>query len=145
MSTASTSQRYDAIAFGAHPDDLEVVMGGTAAKLARKGLSVLFVDLCEGEPTRHAAHGERHKQALKAAEILGVDRTTLTLQDRLITDTVEARLQVALLIRKHQPGIVFTTLASGVHPDHKAVTDIVVNGVFYAGCPNGRRSLAANC
>lgn len=60
---------YDVIAFGAHPDDLEVVMGGTTVKLARKGLSVLFVDLCEGQPTRYAARGERHTQAAKAAEL----------------------------------------------------------------------------
>ncbi len=126
---------YDVIAFGAHPDDLEVVMGGTAVKLARKGLKVLLVDLCEGEPARHARRGERHKQALQAAEILGVERKTLALQDRLITDTVEARLAVARLLREHRPRIVFTTLGSGVHPDHKAVTEIVVNGVFYARLP----------
>jgi len=53
-------------------------MGGTAIKLVRNGFSVLFVDLCEGEPARHAARGERHKQAVKAAAILGVERTTLT-------------------------------------------------------------------
>lgn len=135
MPTAASTRRYEVIAFGAHPDDLEVVMGGTAVKLVRKGLSVLFVDLCEGEPTRHAARGERHKQLLKAAEILGVDRQTLTLQDRLIADSVEARLQVALLLREYRPRVVFTTLGSGVHPDHKAVTDIVVNGVFYARLP----------
>jgi LmbE family N-acetylglucosaminyl deacetylase len=135
MATTASDRRYDVIAFGAHPDDLEVVMGGTAVKLARKGLLVLFVDLCEGEPTRHAARGERHKQALKAAEILGVDRQTLTLQDRLITDSVDSRLQVARLLRECRPRMVFTTLGSGVHPDHKAVTDIVVNGVFYARLP----------
>ena len=129
------STAYDVIAFGAHPDDLEVVMGGTAVTLVRKGLSVLFVDLCEGEPTRHAARGERHKQALAAGAILGVDRQTLTLQDRLIIDTVEARLSVARLVREYRPRMVFTTLGSGVHPDHKAVTDIVVNGVFYARLP----------
>jgi LmbE family N-acetylglucosaminyl deacetylase len=128
-------QHYDVIAFGAHPDDLEVVMGGTAVKLVRKGLSVLFVDLCEGEPARHAPRGERHKQALAAAEVLGVDRETLTLQDRFISDTVEARIQVARLLREYRPRMVFTTLGSGVHPDHKAVTEIVIHGVFYARLP----------
>jgi LmbE family N-acetylglucosaminyl deacetylase len=132
----STSGRiYDVVAFGAHPDDLEAVMGGTALKLARKGLSVLFVDLCDGEPARHAVCGERHRQAIRAAEILGVNRTELNLQDRLIIDTVEARLQVAHLLRVHRPRIVFTTAGAGVHPDHKAVTDIVVHGVFYARLP----------
>lgn len=126
---------FDVIAFSAHPDDLEAVMGGTAVKLVRNGFSVLFVDLCEGEPARHAARGERHKQAAKAAEILGVERTTLTLQDRLISDTIDARLQVARLLREHRPRMVFTTAGAGVHPDHKAVTEIVTNGVFYARLP----------
>jgi N-acetylglucosamine malate deacetylase 1 len=126
---------YDIVAFGAHPDDLEVVMGGTAAKLASRGRSILFVDLCDGEPARHAARGARETQASRAAEILGVHRTTLTLRDRLIRDTVDARLQVARLLRVHRPATVFTTAGAGVHPDHAAVTDIVVNGVFYARLP----------
>jgi N-acetylglucosamine malate deacetylase 1 len=126
---------YDVLAFGAHPDDLDVVMGGTAAKLARNGLSVLFVDLCDGEPARHAARGARAAQALEAAKILGVDRETLRLRDRLITDTIEARVEVARCLRAHRPRLVFTTLGSGVHPDHRAVTDIVTHGVFYARLP----------
>jgi bacillithiol biosynthesis deacetylase BshB1 len=129
------NRQFDVLAFGAHPDDLEVVMGGTMIKLVQKGLSVLLVDLCQGEPARHAQRGERHIQAMKAAEILGTQRASATLQDRLITDTVEARLQVARLLRQHRPRIVFTTEGGGVHPDHKAITDIVSNGVFYARLP----------
>ena len=129
------ADRFDVVAFGAHPDDLEVVLGGTAVKLVRKGLSVLFVDLCDGEPARHAARGARGEQAARAAEILGVSRATLTMQDRLIADTIDARIQVARLLRAHRPRVVFTTLGSGVHPDHKAVTDIVTGGVFYSRLP----------
>ncbi len=126
---------YDVIAFGAHPDDLEVAIGGTIVKLVRKGLSVLFVDLSDGEPSRHGARGERHTQAMKAAEILGVERVTLTFRDRRIVDVIEPRLQVARLIRGHRPRIVFATAGAGVHPDHKAITDIVIHGVFYARLP----------
>ena len=126
---------YDVVAFGAHPDDLEAVMGGVAAKLAKNGRSVLFVDLCDGEPARHAVRGIRQEQAARAATILGVDRITLTFQDRLIGDSIEARLAVARVVRLHRPKIVFTTAGSGVHPDHAAVTDIVVHGVFYARLP----------
>lgn len=126
---------YDVLAFAAHPDDLEAVMGGTAAKLAAKGRSILFVDLCDGEPTRYGNPGERTEQALAAAAILGVDRLTLALHDRLIRDTSDARLEVARLVRRYKPRLVFTTAGSGVHPDHQAVTDIVVNGVFYARLP----------
>jgi LmbE family N-acetylglucosaminyl deacetylase len=126
---------YDVVAFGAHPDDLEAVMGGTAALLARQGLSVVFVDLCDGEPTRHAPFGARAEQAARAAAILGVARTALPLRDRLIQDSIGARLAVARLIRAHRPRLVFTTSGAGVHPDHAAATDIVVNGVFYARLP----------
>jgi len=135
-STAPTDvSPYDVVAFGAHPDDLEAVMGGVAAKLAKNGRSVLFVDLCDGEPARHAVRGIRQEQAARAATILGVDRITLTFQDRLIGDSIEARLAVARVVRLHRPKIVFTTAGSGVHPDHAAVTDIVVHGVFYARLP----------
>ena len=126
---------HDVVAFGAHPDDLEVVMGGTAALMARRGFSVLFVDLCDGEPARHANGGVRMEQASRAAGILGVTRTTLPLQDRMIRDSIDARLAVARLIRLHRPRLVFTTSGAGVHPDHAAVTEIVVNGVFYARLP----------
>jgi LmbE family N-acetylglucosaminyl deacetylase len=131
----TNQQPYDVIAFGAHPDDVEAVMGGTLVKLVERGRSVLVVDLCDGEPARHGARGERGVQAKRAAQILGVDRVALSLQDRLIQDSVPARLVVARLLRMHKPSLVFTTLGSGVHPDHKAVTDIVVNGVFYARLP----------
>jgi LmbE family N-acetylglucosaminyl deacetylase len=47
------AKRYDILAFGAHPDDLEAVMGETATKLAAKGRSILFVALCDGEATRY--------------------------------------------------------------------------------------------
>src|SRR5487761_853670 len=140
-----SDRQYDVVAFGAHPDDLEVVMGGTAVKLVRKDFSILFVDLCEGEPARHAARGKRHVQAVKAAEILGVERTTLTLQDRLISDTVDARLQVARLLREHRPHMVFTTAGAGVHPDHKAVTEIVTHGVFYARLPKWDEIAGGEC
>lgn len=135
------TDRFDVVAFAAHPDDLEVVMGGTAVKLVRKGLSVLFVDLCDGEPARHGPPGDRGLQAARAAEILGVERRTLPLRDRLIDDTIDARLHVARLLRIHRPRLVFTTSGAGVHPDHKAATDIVTAGVFYARLPKWDEAL----
>ena len=129
----------DVIAFGAHPDDLEVSMGGTASKLATAGLRVLFVDLTDGEPARYAAAGVRGEQASRAAETLGVDRLILDQQDRLLQDSVALRLTIARLIRLHRPRLVFGTQGDGIHPDHRALTDVVVNGVFYARLPNWER------
>ena len=130
---------FDVIAFAAHPDDLEVSMGGTAAKLVASGLRVLFVDLTDGEPARYAPAGVRKEQAGRAAGILGVERLILEERDRLLQDSVPLRMTVARLIRTHRPRIVFGTQGDGVHPDHRALTDIVVNGVFYARLPNWER------
>jgi N-acetylglucosamine malate deacetylase 1 len=130
---------FDVIAFGAHPDDLEVSMGGTAAKLAASGFRVLFVDLTDGEPARYAPSGVRREQAVKAANILGVERLILEEHDRLLQDSIAVRLVVARLIRLHRPRLVFGTQGDGVHPDHRAATDIVTNGVFYARLPNWDR------
>ena len=68
---------FDILAFGAHPDDLEVAMGGTAAKLATLGLRALFVDLADGEPAGYAQHHVRREQALSAARSLGGERLVL--------------------------------------------------------------------
>jgi LmbE family N-acetylglucosaminyl deacetylase len=126
---------FDVMAFGAHPDDIEVSMGGTAAKLADAGLRILVVDLTDGEPARYASRGIRRQQAAGAAELLGVQRLILAEHDRLLQDSVPTRLAVAQLIRLHRPRMVFATQGDGVHPDHRALTDIVVNGVFYARLP----------
>jgi LmbE family N-acetylglucosaminyl deacetylase len=56
------NDQFEVLAIGAHPDDLEVAMGGTTAKLSDKGLTVLFVDLCDGDPARHGSRGARQIQ-----------------------------------------------------------------------------------
>ena len=125
----------DVLGVAAHPDDLEAVMGGTAAKLAASGLRVLFADLTDGEPTRHAEPGVRAHQAARAAELLGVERLTLDFRDRLLQNTVDARLAVARLIRLQRPRWLFTTSGCGVHPDHRATSEIVADAAFYARLP----------
>jgi N-acetylglucosamine malate deacetylase 1 len=102
-------EQNDVLAIGAHPDDVEVFMGGTVAKLAAAGLSVLLVDLCSGEPARHAPAGVRPEQAMRAARILGADRVMLSFQDRLISDSPECRMTVAEQIRRYRPRLVFTS------------------------------------
>ena len=89
---AAPYSSHNLIAFGAYPDDVEAVMGGTVVKPVEKASSLLVVDLCDGELARHAGGSERARQAKRAARILGVGRVTLSLQDRLIQDTISARL-----------------------------------------------------
>ncbi len=123
---------YDALVIAAHPDDAETQMGGTLAKLGDAGQRILLVDLTDGEPTEFAEPGVRARQAAEAARILGVERTTLGLQDRLLQDTPEVRLAVARLIRAHRPRWVYGTGEACVHPDHAAAVGITRAAVFLA-------------
>lgn len=130
---------YGALVITAHPDDAEVQMGGTIAKLTNDGMQVLIIDLCDGEPADFAEPGVRLEQAHRAAEILGADRLILDEQDRLIRDTISIRLELARLIRKHRPRIVFGTAEACVHPDHAAIEPLVTAAVFYARLKNWAR------
>jgi LmbE family N-acetylglucosaminyl deacetylase len=121
---------YDALVIAAHPDDAEVQMGGTLAKLARRGQRILLVDLTDGEPTEFAEAGVRARQADEAARALGVERLTLPHRDRLLTDEPGIRLEVARLIREHRPRWVYGTGDACVHPDHAAAAAITRAAVF---------------
>jgi LmbE family N-acetylglucosaminyl deacetylase len=124
--------RYDAIAISAHPDDAEAQMGGTLAILSDKGQRVLLIDLTEGEPTEFAQAGIRAQQANEAARLLGVERLSLGLQDRLLTDTTQTRLHLARLLREYRPRWVYSTGEACVHPDHAAVVELTRAAVFLA-------------
>ncbi len=123
---------YNALVIAAHPDDAETQMGGTLATLSDAGQRILLVDLTDGEPTEFAEPGVRAQQAAEAARILGVERASLGLPDRLLVDTPEVRLRVARLIREHRPRWVYGTGEACVHPDHAAAVGITRAAVFLA-------------
>jgi LmbE family N-acetylglucosaminyl deacetylase len=130
---------YDLLVIAAHPDDAEVQMGGTLAKLTQAGQRALIVDLCDGEPADFAPPGVRREQAQRAAHILGADRLILDQQDRLIVDNIPTRLTLARLVREHRPKMVFATTEACVHPDHASVQSLVTAAVFYARLKNWER------
>jgi LmbE family N-acetylglucosaminyl deacetylase len=130
---------YDLLIIAAHPDDAEVQMGGTIAKLTAVWHHALIIDLCDGEPADYAPPGTRRVQALNAAKILGADRIFLDRQDRFIIDDIPTRLAIAGLIREHQPHMVFGTTGACIHPDHMAVTPLVTAAVFCARLKNWDR------
>ncbi len=126
------NKTYDALVIAAHPDDAETQMGGTLARLSDRGQRILLVDLTAGEPTEFAEAGVRAGQASEAARILGVERRSLGWQDRVVMDTIPARLQVAHLLRETRPRWVYTTGEACVHPDHAAVVGLARAAVFLA-------------
>lgn len=117
---------------GPHPDDQELGMGGSIARLAGQGHDVLLLDMTNGEPTPHGDPDTRAREAAAAARILGVRRLTLDLPNRFVEHSVAARHKVAAIIRQHRSQIVFTPFFEDAHPDHVATTRIVEDARFDA-------------
>jgi bacillithiol biosynthesis deacetylase BshB1 len=123
----------DVICIGAHPDDVEIGMGATVAKMVAQGLDVVMVDLTDGEPTPRGTHELRVAEAARSAEVLGVQsRIMLPLVNRELADTVEARTLLAEVIREHHPRVLFAPYPIDAHPDHVAASAIVEAARFYA-------------
>lgn len=136
MSEIELPESLDVIAVGAHPDDVEIAIGGTLAKLVKQGYRVGIIDLTDGEPTPLSPGPEvRQREALRAAEILGVHvREQLDLPNRRLFDNYEARVALAKVFRRYRPSVVLgiaekTPMAS---PDHWQAMQITDAGVFYS-------------
>lgn len=126
----------DVIAVGAHPDDVEIAVGGTLAKLVRQGYRVGIIDLTDGEPTPLSPGPEvRMQEAARAAEILGVHvRETLPLPNRRLFDCYEHRVALAKVFRRYRPKLTLgiagkTAMAS---PDHLQAAQLTDAAVFYS-------------
>lgn len=122
----------DVVCIGAHPDDVEIGMGGTVATLTARGADVVIVDLTDGEPTPHGTRERRASEAAEAARILGCRRVTLDLPNRYLFDTKEARIAVAEVLRSERPSVLFVPFAEDAHPDHIAAARIAEAARFYA-------------
>lgn len=122
---------YDAVCVGAHPDDVEIGMGATVAKLARGGAKVAIVDLTNGEPTPYGTPEIRAAESAEAARVLGAERRTLSQPNRYLFDTVEARTELAEVLREFRPKMLFVPYPVDAHPDHVAAASICEAARFY--------------
>lgn len=128
-----TEHLYDAVCIGAHPDDVEIGMGATVHKMTQAGKRVAIVDLTNGEPTPHGTVEKRAAESARAAEILGVEaRRTLSQPNRYLFDTVEARTELAEVLREFRPRMLFIPFAQDAHPDHVAAANIALAARFYS-------------
>jgi bacillithiol biosynthesis deacetylase BshB1 len=108
-------------------------MGGTICLLVAQGHEVVLCDLTNGEPTPRGTPEQRAAEAAEAARRLGVRRRiTLTLPNRYLQDTIEARTQVAEVIREVRPDILFAPYWVDAHPDHVAAAALVEAARFVA-------------
>ena len=136
----------EVVAVGPHPDDVELGIGGTIAKLSHNGIKTGIIDLTNAEPTpkntKYRSPDDfdpdyaetRINEAKEAARVLGAERITLDLPNRQLFDTFEARCKLATVFRRWRPKVVIsmygkTLMAS---PDHYQAQQIVEAAIFYS-------------
>jgi len=132
-SQLSIDRPLDFLVVAPHPDDAELGMGGTIAKMVAEGWRVGILDLTSGEPTPHGSEVRRRQETLKATEILGVAwRGNAGLPNRKLEPTLEARELIASYFRVLQPRWIFAPYWEDAHPDHVAATQLIEAARFWA-------------
>ena len=133
---------FDIAGFCAHPDDAELIMGGTVAREAAAGRRVALVDLTRGECGSRGTPETRAAEAEAAARILGVaHRENLGLKDAQLAQTVEQRDVIVEAMRRLRPRIVLLQHWEQRHPDHAHASRLVHEASFMAGLRNYRPEL----
>ena len=124
----------DALVVAAHPDDAELIAGGTIAKLVAAKKQVVIADVTRGEKGTRGDPETRAAEAARAAGILGVaERTCLDLGDITLQDTYENRMSLAECIRKYRPVVVMTHYWEDLHPDHVAIGRMMRDIMYATG------------
>ncbi|MGQ4664350.1 bacillithiol biosynthesis deacetylase BshB1 [Metabacillus halosaccharovorans] len=131
------SKQLDFLAIGAHPDDVEIGMGGTIAKYTQKGLKIGICDLTKAELSSNGTVLTRQKEAKLAGEILGItERIQLSIPDRGLYLSDSSIKEIVEIIRTYKPRIVFAPYFEDRHPDHGNCSRLVEEAVFSAGIKN---------
>lgn len=126
--------KVDILAFGVHPDDLELGCGGTLIAAIAEGKKVAVVDLTRGELGTRGTAQIRTQEAKNAGDVLGVHaRENLDMKDGFFEHNEENIRKVITAIRKYQPQVVLCGATEDRHPDHGRSSKLVSDAAFLSG------------
>ncbi len=126
--------KLDILAFGAHPDDVELGCSGTIAKEISLGKKVGIIDLTRGELGTRGSVAIRNKESDGAATLLGLSvRENLDMRDCFFVNDEAHQLKVIQMIRKYQPEIVICNAINDRHIDHSKGSTLVSDACFLSG------------
>ncbi|MBX9886608.1 MAG: bacillithiol biosynthesis deacetylase BshB1 [Flavobacteriaceae bacterium] len=126
--------KLDIVAFGAHPDDVELGCSGTILKEISLGKTVGIVDLTRGELGTRGSAEIRDQEANAAAKILGVKvRENLEMRDGFFVNDEKHQLEIIKMLRKYQPEIVLCNAVDDRHIDHGKGSKLVSDACFLSG------------
>jgi bacillithiol biosynthesis deacetylase BshB1 len=124
----------DALAFGAHADDVELACGGTLIALASLGHSTGVVVLTRGEMATRGSADIRAREFANSARIMGLTaHQVLDMPDGRVETTWENKLKIIEALRAHRPKIVFAPYWVDRHPDHEQTSHLVRGAAYLAG------------
>ncbi len=134
--------KLDILAFGAHPDDVELSCSGVLLLERNNGKKVGIIDLTEGELGTRGSVESRYEEARNAAEIIGVAiRENLQLADGFFLNDKESQLKVIQTIRNYCPDIIICNAPEDRHPDHGKGSALVTDAAFLSGLSKIETSL----
>lgn len=126
--------KLDYLAFGAHPDDVELSCSGLLILEKSLGKTTGVIDLTEGELGSRGTVTSRYQESALAADIMKLDiRENLQLQDGFFKNDKETQLKVIQKIRKYRPEIVICNATEDRHPDHGQGAQLVEDAAFLSG------------
>lgn len=126
--------KTDLLAFGVHPDDVELSCSGTLLKHIAAGKTAAIVDLTRGELGTRGTPELRLQEAERSRQILGVKfRECLDMKDGFFQNNEAHQLKIVECIRKYQPEIVLCNAISDRHPDHGRASQLVSEACFLSG------------
>ncbi|NQY07584.1 MAG: bacillithiol biosynthesis deacetylase BshB1 [Flavobacteriaceae bacterium] len=126
--------KLDILAFGAHPDDVELGCGATIAKEIAAGKKIGIIDLSRGELGTRGNAELRDQEAFRAKAILGVaTRENLQFRDGFFSNNEAHQLEIIKMVRKYQPDIVLCNAVDDRHIDHGKGSKLVSDACFLSG------------
>jgi bacillithiol biosynthesis deacetylase BshB1 len=134
MSKRNNIDTLDVLAFGAHPDDVDMTAGGLLCRLVDSGLRVGIIDLTRGELGTRGTPEIRTLEAQAAGKIIGVKvRECLDMPDGGVANTAKARLAVIRTLRRYRPPLIVIPYWECEHPDHANCGILVREAAYFAG------------
>jgi N-acetylglucosamine malate deacetylase 1 len=126
----------DILALGAHPDDVEVHVGGILAIASDRGMRAAILDLTSGDLGTRGTSETRRAEAQEAARILGVARLVMDFPDGRFTEEEAYRTRLMAEIRRLRPRVLILPDPEDRHPDHRRAHRLIQEAAYYAGLRN---------
>jgi LmbE family N-acetylglucosaminyl deacetylase len=136
-----TNNKLSVLFVGAHPDDAEFQVGGTAIKYVQAGHKVTFMSMTNGDAGHQEMGGaalaqRRYNETRAVAEFLGIDYVVLDNHDGQLVDSVENRDNLIRIIREIRPDLIITHRLNDYHTDHRHTSLLVQNASYLVAVPN---------